>query len=118
VHILNRILWWGRFPYYPQAIRADRMGYREDGRANVITGLAAPQTIIFGLFGITVGKDFIAIKPVNHTSMKGLSLNNLTIRGKKTDISIHKEKSEFSVHVGKKRYKSALGKEIIIKFQE
>lgn len=118
IDILNRILWWGRFPYYPQAIRADRMGYREDGRANVIAGLAAPQTIIFGLFGITAGKDFIVIKPVNHPSMKGLSLNNLTIRGKKADISIHKEKSEFSVLVGKKRYISALGKGIIIKFQE
>lgn len=118
IDLLNRILWWGRFPYYPQAIRADRIGYREDGRPNVIAGLAATQTIIFGLFGITVGKDFISVKPVNHPYMKGFSLTGLTIRNQKIDISIHNEKAEFSVSVGEKRYSSGLGKKIIIKLPD
>lgn len=115
IDLLNRILWWGQFPYYPQAIRADRVGYREDGRPNVLAGLAAPQSIIFGLFGITVGKDFVSVNPVNHDFMKGLSLTNLALRNKKVDIFIGKEKAEFSVLVGKKKYKSALGKPIVIK---
>lgn len=118
IDLLHRILWWGRFPYYPQAIRADGMGYREDGRPNEIAGLAAPQSIIFGLFGITVGKDFISIKPVNHSYMKGLSLTGLSIRNKKMDISIQSEQAEFSVLIGRKKYKSALGKEIIIQLSD
>lgn len=116
--LLNRILWWGQFPYYPQAIRADRMGYREDGRPNVLAGLAAPQSIIFGLFGITVDKDFISINPVNHNYTKGLSLTNLVLRNKKIDISIGNMKPEFSVLVGKKRYQSALGTPIVIKLAD
>ncbi|HET6559278.1 MAG TPA: hypothetical protein VFG54_18285 [Prolixibacteraceae bacterium] len=118
IDLLKRILWWGQFPYYPQAIRADKMGYREDGRPNVLAGLAAPQSILFGLFGITVGKDFISVNPVNHDFTKGLSLTNLVIRTKKIDISILDKKPEFSVFVGKKRYKSALGKPIVIKLAD
>lgn len=118
IDLLHRIFWWGKFPYYPQAFRADRIGYREDGRPNEIAGLAAPQSILFGLFGITVGKDFISLKPVNHPTLKGLSLTNLMIRTKKINISIHKDKSEFSVVVGRKKYKSSLGKEIIIKLPD
>jgi hypothetical protein len=115
IDLLNRIIWWGQFPYYPQAIRADRIGYREDGRPNVIAGLAAPQSIIFGLFGISVGKDFVSFNPVNHSFVKGLSLTGLKIRNQKFDISIHGKKMEFSVRTGKKRFISGLGKEIIIK---
>ena len=115
IDLLKRILWWGQFPYYPQAIRADRIGYREDGRPNVIAGLAAPQSILFGLFGITIGKDFISVKPVNHEYMKGLSLTNLMIRHKKIDIYISNEGTEYSVLIGKKKYTSVLGKPIVIK---
>lgn len=115
IDLLKRIQWWSRFPYYPQAIRADRMGYREDGRPNEIAGLATTQTIIFGLFGISIGKDFISIKPVNHPFTKDLSLTDLMIRGKKIDISINKDKAEFSVSVEGKSYKSRMGKKIIIK---
>lgn len=118
IDLLNRILWWGQFPYYPQAIRADKMGYREDGRANVLAGLAAPQSIIFGIFGITVGKDYISVNPVNHDFMKGLSLTNLKIRHKRIAISIENKKPEFSVLVGKKRIQSALGKPIVIKLAD
>jgi len=118
IDLLNRILWWGRFPYYPQAIRADRIGYREDGRPNEIAGLATTQSVIFGLFGVSVGKDYISIKPVNHTFMKGLSLTGLTIRNLKIDIQVQKEKAEFSVSVGSKNYRSGLGKELVIKLPD
>lgn len=114
IDVLNRILWWGQFPYYPQAIRADRIGYREDGRPNEIAGLATTQSIVFGLFGISVEKDFIAVNPINHSFVKGLSLNGLTIRNRKIDISVSKEKNEFLVKIGKKCYKSVLGKAVKI----
>lgn len=114
IDVLKRILWWGRFPYYPQAIRADRIGYREDGRPNEIAGLAATQSIVFGLFGISVGKDFVSINPISHSFVKGLSLNGLTMRNRKMDISVSKEKNEFLVKIGQKCYKSVLGKAVKI----
>jgi len=118
VDLLQRILWWGQFPYYPQAIRADRKGHREDGRPNEIAGLATTQSVIFGLFGITVGKDYLSVKPVNHPFMKGISLKGLTIRNQKIDVSIPTGKSGFSVSVGGKSIQSSTGKAIIIKLPD
>lgn len=115
IDVLKRILWWGRFPYYPQAIRANRIGYREDGRPNEIAGLAATQSIVFGLFGISVGKDFVAVKPVNHSFVRGLSIRSLTIRNKQIDIQIQPEKPEFSVVSDGKTYHAQLGEEVKIK---
>lgn len=115
IDVLNRILWWGQFPYYPQAIRADRIGYREDGRPNEIAGMATSQSIVFGLFGISIGKDFVAVKPVNHSFVRGLSIKSLTIRNKQIDIQIQPEKSEFSVVSNGKTYHAQLGEEVRIK---
>lgn len=114
IDLLQRILWWGEFPYYPQAIRADRKGYREDGRPNVIAGLATTQMVIFGLFGITVKESHLIIKPIKHSFVQGLKLNNLNIRNCNVDISIHTKKPRFTVQSGGRKYTAPLGNEITI----
>lgn len=87
--ILNRIIWWGKtFPYYPQAIYADVRDYRRDGRANVIAGLTAAQTVIFGVFGVDVQADRVIISPHSLGFANKLKLTHLRIRGLDLDIAI------------------------------
>ncbi len=114
VDLLQRILWWGQFPYYPQAIRADRKGYREDGRPNVIAGLATSQMVVFGLFGIRVKESHLTIKPIKNSMIQGLKLNNLNIRNCNIDISVHPTKQRFTVQSGGRKYTAPLGQEITI----
>lgn len=118
IDVLKRILWWGEFPYFPQAVRADRMGYREDGRPNEIAGLAATQSVLFGLFGISVGNDVVTIKPVSHEFVRGISINGLTLRDKKIDIRIGTKKDEFSVVSDGKTYHARLGEALKIRLPE
>lgn len=84
--LLGRLLWWGdRFPYYPQAILASEIGYRHDGRANVIAGLKAAECCIFGLLGLRVDIDgTISVKPhlpayIYDYSIEGIKLHNGTL---------------------------------------
>lgn len=97
VEILKKILWWGEFPYYPQAILASKKGYRQNGRANIIAGLNTTQCIITGLFGVDVEDNRLLINPINGDFINGASLNGLSIRNQKIDIIINRDGRDFIV---------------------
>ena len=115
VDVLNRILWWGEFPYLPQAMRAGTKGYREDGRSNLISGGATCQAVINGLFGIRFELNQIIIQPINDPMMKGLALKGLTIRGRTFDIVVSDKGETFSViEQGKPVIVKPLGESIVL----
>jgi hypothetical protein len=94
VDVLRRILWWGQFPYIPQAVLAADRDYRQNGRANVVAGLAGGQAILNGLLGIRVDGQLISFRPVRHPIVAGLKLSNLEIRGRRFSVEVD-ERGEF-----------------------
>jgi hypothetical protein len=90
--LLRRILWWGgSFPYLPQAIRADRMDYRRDGLGATISGLAAAQCIVFGLFGVEFQPEEggqLRISPHAFSGAKILELRNIRFRNHAIGIRV------------------------------
>ncbi|MCB9250583.1 MAG: hypothetical protein H6613_19605 [Ignavibacteriales bacterium] len=88
--ILNRILWWGKYlPYYPQAIIADKIDYRRNGRANIIAGITSTQSILFGLLGLQFLPDGdVYIKPEKTNLFNKFEINGLQIKEEVVDISI------------------------------
>lgn len=114
--LLGRLLWWSRtMPYYPQAVYADAVNYRHDGRANSISGLGACQAIVFGVFGVDVLEDKIVVNPHPLPFAKRLQLKNLCIRGKCLDIAVVSEK-DFLVKDGNSVHKSAIGTPVEVAF--
>jgi hypothetical protein len=114
--LLGRILWWGkRMPYYPQAVCADKLDYRHDGRANSISGIGACQGIVFGVFGVEVLEDKVVVNPHPLPFAKRLQLKNLCIRGKRLDIGVVSEK-DFLVKDGNSVHKSAIGTPVEVAF--
>ncbi len=111
VDLLERILWWGELPYLPQAVRANEKGYREDGRANLISGAVTCQAVINGLFGVSFELNRIKIKPINHTMMKGLSLTGVYARGRTFDIEINE--NTFTVTESGQEITKPLGEKVI-----
>lgn len=89
-NVLSRLLWWGNnLPYYPQTICAAEKDYRRDGRANVISGFAAAQTVLFSLLDLRFGFDGkISIAPRKNSLYKELRLDHLTLRNKTVSIRI------------------------------
>jgi hypothetical protein len=115
--ILRRILWWGKtFPYYPQAIYANQRYYRTDGRANVIAGFTAAQSIVFGVFGVTVQSDRIIINPHTLDFAEQLKLKNLKIRNKTLDIEILPASGTFKVTDADNTITSSIGSAVTIMF--
>lgn len=97
VDVLRRILWWGEFPYIPQAVRADARDYRRDGRANIIAALAGSQAVVWGLMGIAVDGHEIRINPVGHPYVAGMQVEHLCIRGMDLTICVDADGAGFSV---------------------
>lgn len=87
-NVLSRILWWGKhFPYYPQAIIADDIDYRRNGRANIIAGITSPQSILFGLLGLEFAPNGdVFIKPNRTNLFHDFELRGLKIKDEKLDI--------------------------------
>ncbi|APY11616.1 hypothetical protein BWZ22_10340 [Seonamhaeicola sp. S2-3] len=87
-NVLSRILWWGKhFPYYPQAIIADDIDYRRNGRANIIAGITSTQSILFGLLGLEyTARGEVLIKPNKTDLFTEFELKGLKIKDKKVDI--------------------------------
>jgi hypothetical protein len=112
VDLLKRILWWAEMPYYPQAIRADRKGYREDGRPNVAAGTTASQCIINGLFGVDVDDRWLLIRPINHPYIHGMALRGLRMRGISVDVAIDPNGDGFEVVQGQQSTRQALGESV------
>ena len=115
--ILGRIIWWGKtFPYYPQAIYANQRYYRTDGRANVIAGLTAAQSVVFGVFGVDVQCDRIVINPHTLNFANKLELNNLHIRGENLNIAIFPALGTFEVTDNNSTIVSDIGTAVTIMF--
>jgi hypothetical protein len=114
IDLLRRILWWGDMPYYPQAIRANEKGYRENGRPNVIAGLGAAQCILVGLFGVRVELDRITVKPVKHEFMRGLGLGNIGIRDVHFSVTVDGDAKFYTVSAGGVEAVVPLGEEFVI----
>jgi len=91
--LLSRILWWGNnLPYYPQAIVADDIDYRRNGRANIIAGITATQSILYGVLGLEITSDGKAsIRPLKNTIYSELSIDGLMIDGNNAGIKIKGE---------------------------
>lgn len=114
--VLKRILWWGKhLPYYPQAIIADKIDYRRNGRANIIAGVTATQSVLFGTLGLRFSSDGnISIQPGKTSLFDTLQLDGLLIHGKRTGITIRE--NNFSMTVDDQEIKNEkIGSRIFFK---
>lgn len=108
--LLKRHLWWGeRLPYWGDSKVANYMGYREDTPLQSdFDAFTAAQTIIFGLFGVSVGFDgSITVNPVVPSFSPEIRLEGLKIRGK--DISIEAKADGYTVTVDGRKFAESLG---------
>lgn len=117
IDLLKRILWWGEFPYIPQAVRADSRDYRQDGRANVVAAMAGAQAVVWGLFGIEVDGQTLTINPVQHPYVAGMGIENLCIRGRCIRITVDPDGRKYSVDVDGKVVRRRIGRPYKLKFK-
>ncbi len=114
--IMRRILWWGkRLPYFGDSEVATEIDYRQDTPLQADIGsIAVAESILFGMFGISV--DFngnISINPVKTSLANRLQIKGLKIRGKTLDVSV--EGGKYEVRTGYKIFRNNLGTATIIK---
>lgn len=89
--LLSRILWWGeRLPYWGDSIVANHMDYRQDTPLQATIGaLAGAQMVIFGLMGVEVTPEGMAIvNPRPPSFSPELSLKGLHLRGRTLDLEV------------------------------
>jgi len=89
--LLQRILWWGeRMPYWGDSIVANNVDYRRDTPLqNTIGALAGAQSILFGMFGVTVAADgSVTVNPQPPAFSPEISLTGLKVRGRELDILV------------------------------
>ena len=113
--IFKRLLWLGeKLPYWGDSHTADRMEYRRDTPLqNDIQGAALAQTIIFGMFGITVNEDWtIVISPSLPENDGWMRLDNIRLAGKAFSVKV--DKNGFSVACDGKIHQAENGKKIIL----
>ena len=113
--ILKRILWWGKhLPYYPQAIIADQIDYRRNGRANIIAGITSTQSILYGLLGLQYLPDgSVYIQPTRTNLFSEFELNGLRINSQSVDITI-KENIVSIKNRQENKKKGEIGERIIL----
>lgn len=96
--IFQRDFWMGRhLPYYPQEHYADRPGVPQNKRPNIISGVAAVETVVTGLFGLRPEIDgSLHVKPCPPDGGK----YNLTgLRWRKHIIDIQIEGGSFRLNI-------------------
>jgi hypothetical protein len=114
--LLKRLLWLGDgLPYLGDSHRADVMDYRHDTPLqNYIQGAAIAQTMIFGLFGITVLPDrSVSICPNLPDDMDWMTLKHVRLLGLDFSISCKANKGTV-VTWARHRKKAAFGETIIL----
>ncbi|NLX59360.1 MAG: hypothetical protein GXY74_09775 [Phycisphaerae bacterium] len=114
IDVLRRVLWWGEFPYIPQAVLAGSRDYRRNGRSNVIAGLSTGQAVVNGLLGVRVDARTIRIRPIKHPIVAGMKLSNLTIRGRRFDITIDARAKSYTVRTGDEEVRRPMGTPIVL----
>jgi len=93
--ILERLLWMAdALPFWGDSQRADAMEYRRctDLQCDIESAVPA-QTLIFGMFGITINNDFsIRIQPHIPPFANYIRLRNIRLAGKVFDIESERGK--------------------------
>lgn len=91
--LLRPMLWRvARMPYYPQAVRADAVDYRRDGRANEVTGLKASETLVFGLLGLRVGGDgAVSVCPHLPSFVEDYAFRRVRVRGREFSVEVARD---------------------------
>jgi hypothetical protein len=95
--ILRRIVWWGeRLPYWGDSFAANVIEYRKDTPLqNTVGSIAAAQSIIFGMFGVSVDFDGnISLNPQPPSFSPSIALTNVQLRGRNFDIVVEGESYE------------------------
>ena len=88
--IMSRLLWKGSvLPYFGDSQRADVMDYwRKTPLQCDIEGAAFVQTIVFGMMGVRIGKDFsVSFNPALPEGVNRLCVHNLRLGGKVYDVA-------------------------------
>ena len=99
--VLKRFLWMGKhMAYYPQELYYNRPQSPAHKRANIISGIAGAQTILFGIIGIRYeidGSIYIVPQPPQSSEIQ---VTDLRINGKSVDIELNN--GNLKVRVDKK----------------
>ncbi len=96
-NILGRLLWWGEaMPYWGDSIAANCKDYRRDTPLQcTFDGAAAAQSIIFGVFGVSVRPEGdLVIKPNPVLFAKRMALKGLKLRGQTLEVRVDAEHFE------------------------
>ena len=113
--IFRRLLWLAdKLPYWGDSHTADRMEYRRDTPLQCdIQGAALAQTVIFGMFGISVDEKLsVSISPSLPEEVGNMELKNVNLAGK--SFSVRAENGFFTVECDGNVYKSAVGDKIVL----
>ena len=89
--MLYRFLWWAdKMPFWGDSIVANYIDYRKDTPLqNALGGAAIAQSVIFGIFGISVDENMqITINPAPPESSPEISLKNICLANKNFDIFV------------------------------
>jgi hypothetical protein len=83
--------------YFPQEVYYNRPQVPSHKRANVISGLAGAQTILFGMIGLSYEADgnvYISPQPPQSSE---ININDLRIKDKSIDIGLNNGKMTVSM---------------------
>ena len=113
--LLRRILWWGQtMPYYPQAVHADQIEYRQNGRANLQNGASAVEGVLFGVVGLDVTPEgVVSVKPYLPPETKWLELKGIHVRGKEFDVKVTADEFTVTTKSGK-TLTGKLGQKVVV----
>jgi len=96
--VFKRFLWMGKhLAYFPQEVYYNRPQVPSHKRANVISGLAGAQTILFGMIGLSYEADgnvYISPQPPQSSE---ININDLRIKEKSIDIGLNNGKMTVSM---------------------
>jgi len=114
-NILKRTLWWAeRLPYWGDSIVANQIDYRKDTPLQCAMDAAAgAQCVIFGICGIraeTSGE--ITVNPHPPKFSPNISLNGVSIRGTRFDLTANR--NDYEVRVGQKTIRSKIAAAVVL----
>jgi glycogen debranching enzyme len=114
-NILERTLWWPeRLPYWGDSMVANQIDYRKDTPLQCAMDAAAgAQCVIFGICGIraeTSGE--ITVNPHPPKFSPNISLNGVSIRGTRFDLTANR--NDYEVGVGQKTIRSKIAAAVVL----
>jgi hypothetical protein len=109
--LISRLLWWGEtMPYWGDSIAANCKDYRRDTPLQcTFDGVTVAQSVIFGVFGVSVRADGdIIIKPHAIPFASDMALSGLKLRGQSVDVRVAGK--QFEIRSGDQKLTGAIGK--------